>query len=202
MAEIWLADLAAYNAGNLVGEWVELGNGTDLEEIHATLSKILARGEAELKLSGEFSGPHEEFAIHDYSGFYGIRIGEYDSLDRVQEIACVLDDFGYEDDRLAFGEFLAEVSDLDEYDDIHEAVEAFRDRFVGRVTLREYAEEWHEDQVRELKSMVRNALYDERQVEAFERNLDSMASKVDLDRIADELSCDFTESGPFLFRDF
>ncbi|QNL30611.1 ArdA-like antirestriction protein [Gordonia phage SpeedDemon] len=83
MPSIWIADLAAYNAGHLVGEWVELDADTDAEDVYAKIKEICARGDELLRKLNEWSGPHEEFAIHDYEGFGPIKIGEYDPISAV-----------------------------------------------------------------------------------------------------------------------
>lgn len=67
---IYVADLAAYNAGSLVGRWIDL-DGLDVDDLHEVIqSKVLLPG-------------HEEWAIHDYEGFGPIAVGEYDSLETV-----------------------------------------------------------------------------------------------------------------------
>lgn len=73
---IYIADLAAYNAGELVGKWV------DLEDMNVdeAIADVLSRGEA----LGDWAGvDHEEFFITDYEGFGPIRIGESTSISEV-----------------------------------------------------------------------------------------------------------------------
>lgn len=65
---IYVADLAAYNAGRLNGRWIDLEEYPTVEDIERTISTF---------------NTGEEWAIHDYEGFGGIRIGEYDSLETV-----------------------------------------------------------------------------------------------------------------------
>ena len=36
----------------------------------------------------------EEHAIHDYEGFHGLKIGEHESIDRVAELAELIDEHG------------------------------------------------------------------------------------------------------------
>lgn len=79
---IWIADLAAYNAGILHGEWVRLDADTTIDELDATVKRILAEGTRRY-CRETLSAEHEEFAIHDYEGFGPIRIGEYSSLSSV-----------------------------------------------------------------------------------------------------------------------
>lgn len=85
---IYVADLAAYNAGELVGEWIELSPDTHADDIYETVDSILRRGEiivaADVQDYVEAS-PHEEYAIHDYEGFGPIRINEYDSFGTILE---------------------------------------------------------------------------------------------------------------------
>ena len=57
--EIYVADLAAYNAGKLRGEWIDANQ--DVDNIRAEIEKMLS------------SSPElfaEEYAIHDYEQFY------------------------------------------------------------------------------------------------------------------------------------
>lgn len=75
---IWIADLAAYNAGILHGEWVTLDAETTLDDLYAKTQAILAEGTR--RYGRETLSIHEEFAIHDYEGFGPIRIGEYTAL--------------------------------------------------------------------------------------------------------------------------
>jgi antirestriction protein len=80
---IYVACLAAYNNGKLHGRWIDATQGADeiWEEIRAML-----------KASPEPGA--EEHAIHDYEGFYGIRLSEYESIERVAEIAAIIEEHG------------------------------------------------------------------------------------------------------------
>ena len=75
MARIYVADLAEYVSGNLVGRWFDLEDfeGT-AEDLHAAIAQYVLRTE---------QTGHEEWAIHDYEGFGPIRVGEYDSLETI-----------------------------------------------------------------------------------------------------------------------
>ncbi len=78
---IYVADLAAYNAGHLHGEWIKLDETTTPDELHEQVDAILAEGTR--RYCRETLSVHEEFAIHDYECFGPISIGEYDSLETV-----------------------------------------------------------------------------------------------------------------------
>lgn len=73
---IYVACLAAYNAGILHGAWIEVGD--DPQVVRAAIAAMLAQ-------SPEPGA--EEYAIHDHEGFGGIEIGEYADVERVVEIA-------------------------------------------------------------------------------------------------------------------
>jgi len=111
MIRIYVADLAAYNAGNLRGVWIDL-EGMDLNEVQAEIDKMLK------KSSGE------EWAIHDYEGFDGFKVSEYHDLEELVTLAnlddndrlkltILLDDLGYKfsdaldglEDLIVYGEF-------------------------------------------------------------------------------------------------
>lgn len=72
--KVWIGSLSAYNAGNLVGEWVDATDLKAMEEVAAEL-------------------PGEEFALFDREGF-GDLIGEYTPLETVAKIATALEEHG------------------------------------------------------------------------------------------------------------
>lgn len=65
---IYVANLAKYNEGELVGEWITLP--ADPSELEASIREIL--------------GDDEEIAIHDFESFFPI--GEYDNPYKLNEL--------------------------------------------------------------------------------------------------------------------
>lgn len=86
--KIYVADLAAYNNGILHGCWIDVT--LDIEDIKTAISEMLE----------ESPEPNaEEYAIHDYEGFGGYRVNEYEGIASVHEITCFIEeypDFGAE----------------------------------------------------------------------------------------------------------
>ena len=80
---IYVASLSDYNAGRLHGRWIE-----------ADQSAEGIAQEVELMLSTSAELGAEEYAIHDFEGFYGLSIGEYDSLESVAELARLIAEHG------------------------------------------------------------------------------------------------------------
>ena len=80
---IYVADLAAYTAGYLHGKWIDAT--LDIEEVNAEIAKMLA--------ASPVSDP-EEYAIHDYDGFYEGALGEYPNLEEVLRIGRFIDEHG------------------------------------------------------------------------------------------------------------
>ena len=72
---IYVACLTSYNAGRLVGEWIDATLPED-ELITAVQQMLAGRG--------------EEWAIHDHEGFCGAKVGEYMSLSEVSELAAFI----------------------------------------------------------------------------------------------------------------
>ncbi|MDX2266075.1 MAG: antirestriction protein ArdA [Hyphomicrobiales bacterium] len=72
---IYVACLAAYNNGYLHGAWIDADQ--DAYEIRNEIAAMLARSPIENA---------EEYAIHDYEGFEGVTIGEYDSVESVAQM--------------------------------------------------------------------------------------------------------------------
>lgn len=73
---VYVACLAAYNAGRLHGAWIAVDE--DAEALCAAVAAMLTA-------SPEPGA--EEWAIHDHEGFGGVEVGEFTSLDRVAAIA-------------------------------------------------------------------------------------------------------------------
>jgi len=121
---IYVACLAAYNAGKLHGKWIELG-GKTAEDVRAEIQEIL-------KTSPE---PHaEEWAIHDYE-LGGIKIGENEDLDKIMEFVGHLVEHG-EAFAAYVNNFGADYATLEGFED---AYQGEHDNVVA------YAEQWLEE---------------------------------------------------------
>lgn len=99
---IYVANLGAYNAGCLIGEWISLPLSE--EELQERLDEILAAKDEDGDLYGE------EWAIHDYEAPF--EISEYDSPFKINEIAERLEDADIDED--VFKAICDCVSSLDE----------------------------------------------------------------------------------------
>lgn len=80
---IYVACLAAYNAGHLHGRWIDATQS--LEDIQDEVNTMLA--------SSPIEGA-EEYAIHDHEGFEGYQISEYQGLKSTHDIACFIEEYG------------------------------------------------------------------------------------------------------------
>lgn len=83
---IYVANLAAYVGGHLVGEWIDLpkDEGELEEEIQAILDAW-----------NDGYGPSEEIAIHDYE--LPFKVGEYDNPYKINEACQRIEDSGVEE---------------------------------------------------------------------------------------------------------
>ena len=117
---IYVADLAAYNNGKLHGVWIDATQ--DLDDIQEQVNKMLA-------LSPEADA--EEYAIHDFEGFNGYRLSEYEGLESAHEVACFIEEYP---------EIGGEL--LDYFSDIEEARKVAEENYCGCYkSLADYAEE-------------------------------------------------------------
>ena len=100
MIKLYLANLGKYNEGILKGEWVELPlSETELEEVMVNI------GVAHYDKEGNFvpyvietdengyEYVYEEYAIHDYETDLNISISEYSSLNDLNTVAEIVEDF-------------------------------------------------------------------------------------------------------------
>lgn len=122
---IYVADLAAYNNGKLHGVWINACD--DLDTIKTQINEMLAKSP---------EGFAEEYAIHDYEGFGGYTLSEYESIDATHDIACFIaehPDFG--------GELLNHFGS-----DLGEASTAAEENYCGCYkSLADYAQELTEE---------------------------------------------------------
>ncbi|MFR9772427.1 antirestriction protein ArdA [Nocardia sp. SC052] len=87
--KIYVADLAAYNNGNLHGVWLDAAR--DPADIYDDIHAMLAA--SPMNATGE--NPPEEFTIHDFEQFGNCCIHEYDSIELVSKIARGIAEHGY-----------------------------------------------------------------------------------------------------------
>jgi antirestriction protein len=80
---IYVACLAAYNAGKLHGEWIEAAQ--EVEALNEELQETLKQSPEPFA---------EEWAIHDYEGFGDIRISEWHGLSEVSRLAFLVEEHG------------------------------------------------------------------------------------------------------------
>ena len=77
--QIYVACLAAYNNGKLHGAWIDANQEP---------SAIFAEVHAMLALSPEAGA--EEWAIHDFEGFCGVKLSEWEGFENVSALASFI----------------------------------------------------------------------------------------------------------------
>lgn len=118
---IYVACLAAYNSGYLHGAWIDADQ--DADDIHAEVAAMLKASPIR---------DAEEYAIHDYEGFEGVTISEYQGIETVGQIAAFIAEHG----TLGAGLLVEFVGDIDQ------AETALRDSYHGQfASLADYMEE-------------------------------------------------------------
>ena len=85
---IYLASLTDHNDGVLHGCWLDADLEPDV--LHEAIGEMLA----ESPTAERWCEPAEEWTIHDHEGFGNARIGEYESLDDVTELATGIQQHG------------------------------------------------------------------------------------------------------------
>jgi antirestriction protein len=119
-AKIYVADLAEYNDGRLVGKWFDLSDYSDASELMEAIQEMLDEQTAKDK-HGEV---HEEWAVHDFEGFprsfYSEYMGEKD-FEKLYQIADVANDRGIPIDVLmeAVADFGADEDQIEEIADAY-----------------------------------------------------------------------------------
>lgn len=121
---IYVADLAAYNSGFLHGVWIDAT--LDVADINEQISEMLTASPVQ---------DAEEYAIHDYEGFEGYRLGEYEGIQTAHDVAEFIEEFP------EFGGAL-----LNHFSTLEEARSAAEEDYCGSYSsLADYAQELTED---------------------------------------------------------
>lgn len=84
--KIYVACLSAYNNGHLHGLWIDATQ--DADEIQEDIKWMLSWSPVVHEQACE------EWAIHDYENWMGIKIDEYEDISKVAELATVLEEHG------------------------------------------------------------------------------------------------------------
>jgi len=120
---IYAACLSAYNNGKLHGKWIDCNQSAD--EIWGEINQMLANSP---------EPDAEDWAIHDYENWQGISIREYEDVERLAELAQMLEEHGQ-----AFGAYCS-------YYGSDATAEDFSDRYRGKYESEEdfVYEQWQE----------------------------------------------------------
>lgn len=123
--KIYVADVAAYNAGFLHGQWIDATQ--ESEDVQYQTGEMLKKSPVEFA---------EEYAIYDFEGYEGYRLGEYDGIEKAHKVAAYIEEHGKKGAAL-----------LEYYgDDLEEAEKAMTERYAGRyASLADYAQELTEE---------------------------------------------------------
>jgi antirestriction protein len=84
---IYVADMAACDAGHQRGVWIDIDGDTDPGEVRAEIAALLATSPVRAAV---------EWSIRDHNGYGGIEIGEFDSIERIVAITDLLADHAAE----------------------------------------------------------------------------------------------------------
>ena len=124
---IYVASLSDYNAGRLHGRWIDADQPSD--DIRAEIAAMLAESREPVA---------EEWAIHDYENFGGLRLSEWEDLDRVSEVAKLIGEHG-----VLFAKLLSHFGGASDVEEARRHMEeAYRGAFDS---LADYAAELAED---------------------------------------------------------
>jgi antirestriction protein len=121
---IYVASLADYNAGRLLGRWIDADQPSD--DIYREIAEMLAESKEPIA---------EEWAIHDYENFGSLRLSEFEDLKYVSEVARLMGEHGT---------FFAEL--VGHCCDIEEAQRYMEEGYCGELDrLDDYAEQFVEE---------------------------------------------------------
>ena len=149
---VWIGCLACYNAGRLVGQWVDAieAGDHDAAAVHAEMigtGRAVATEGGDVFVTADGPCPHEELWCMDLEGF-GAMLTEECSPAEAQTMAEILarveEETGGEAD--AFAAYVGYIGRLYASQDWDAAVDGFQDAFCGMwESERDYAMNFAED---------------------------------------------------------
>lgn len=139
MLKVYITDLAAYNGGALVGEWVSLP--IEEEELSLKIKSILKAGE---NACGNYE-EHEEYFITDYEFETEFKFAEVGEYSNPFELNKTCEEFSsYEEEDLKRISYLVENVGFD----LEDAKERYEDVYIYEgTTLLEVVEQYIEDTI-------------------------------------------------------
>jgi antirestriction protein len=110
---IYVASLSDYNNGILHGGWIDAD--PDPEVMQDGIDQMLARSPT----ARRYDEVAEEWAIHDYEGFGPLRLGEYQALSTIAQLAAGMAEHGQAFAAWADYVGLTEQEQLDRFDELY-----------------------------------------------------------------------------------
>jgi antirestriction protein len=94
--QAWIGCLSSYNAGRLIGEWVDATDADEMYEAQKRVAATAVKAAKEAKEYPVYFGEPEEFFIADYDGFGDLAstLGEYPSYETVARIGALIEEHG------------------------------------------------------------------------------------------------------------
>lgn len=126
---IYVASLTDYNAGILHGAWLDFDDFESAGEVWEAVEDMLKASPTAARTGYRA----EEYAIHDFEGWCGVRLGEYESIEALwrayEVLSKMLDDDNCDPAAIrAYADHIgAGVANIDD-----EFRDEFDDRFSGR----------------------------------------------------------------------
>jgi antirestriction protein len=87
---IYVASLSDYNKAVLHGRWIDIDGSTTVEDVMDEVNEMLAESPSAM----EYGDKAEEWAVHDYEGFHGLGLGEWDDFETFIKHAEMLEEYG------------------------------------------------------------------------------------------------------------
>lgn len=138
---VWIGCLACYNAGRLVGQWIDADEAGELtpEALHVAVSGQTIAGQT--YVAGD-PCPHEELWVMDHEGFGGMLTGECSPAE-AQRMAELL---AQVDEPMAFAAFVENMGRHYASQDWEATVDQFGDAYCGEWdTEKAYAQDLADD---------------------------------------------------------
>jgi antirestriction protein len=138
MPRVYVQPLGAYNAGEVGGAWVEVDS--DLNTFQSDIDEVL-------DAASTADNIEEEWAFHDYEGFGGFKVDEYESVANLSRVVELMEEYGVG----PVGAFLSYHGSYFK-DDLDGAQDAFE---------RSYRGEWEDEEEFVSDQMESNGQWDE-----------------------------------------
>jgi len=161
---VYFANLAEYNDGNMIGDWLYPLEYKTFEDFVTAIKKVTKNA--------------DEIAVHDYDNF--VDMGEYPSHESIYNLAHALTESSLKDEIIIkyFNDFYS-----NDYEELIDEIKNIEDNFINEYdSFKEYANEFADEEICcQIPKEAQQFVFNHFDYDGYARDLEHDYNVIDLD---------------------